>query len=86
MLFEEADIMNYADDNTPYVFSGNVDATLVKLQDVGEIIFERFSNNFLKTNADNCHLILSTDKPFSINIDNDVIKISTNKKPLGVSH
>ena len=31
LLFEEADIMNYADDNTPYVFSGNIDATLVKL-------------------------------------------------------
>ena len=65
--------MSYADGNTPYVCSENVDVTLEKLEEVGKVLFEWFSNNFLETNADQCHLILSTHKPFSINRDNEVI-------------
>ena len=53
--------MSYADDTTPYVCSENVDVTLEKLEEVRKALFERFSNNFLKANADECHLILSTD-------------------------
>ena len=82
---EEADIMSYADDKTPYVCSENIDVTLEKLEKVGKVLFEWFSNNFLKANADKCHLILSTDEPFSINIDNEVIKNSNNKKLLGIN-
>ena len=85
LFVEEADIMSYADDNTPYVCSENVDVALEKLEEVGKILFEWFSNNFLKANADKCHLILSTDEPFSINIDYEVIKNSNNKKLLGIN-
>ena len=85
LFVEEADIMSYADDNTPYVCSENIDVTLEKLEEVGKVLFEWFSNNFLKANADKCHLILSTDEPFSINIDNEVIKNSNNKKLLGIN-
>ena len=86
LFVEEVDIMSYADDNTPYVCSENIDITLEKLEEVGKALFEWFSNNnFLKANADKCHLILSTDEPFSINIDNEVIKNSNNKKLLGIN-
>ena len=85
LFVEEADIMSYADDNTPHVCSENIDVTLEKLEEVGKVLFEWFSNNFLKANADKCHLILSTDEPFSINIDNEVIKNSNNKKLLGIN-
>ena len=61
LFVEEADIMSYADDNTLYVCSENIDVTLEKLEEVGKVLFEWFSNNFLKANADKCHLILSTD-------------------------
>ena len=40
---------------------------------------------FLKANADKCHVILSPDEPFSINIDNEVIKNSSNKKLSGIN-
>ena len=43
-----------------------------------------FSNNILKTNADKCHLILSNEEPFSINIDK-VIKSSHDKKLFGIN-
>ena len=85
LFVEEADIMSYADDNTPYVCSENVDVTLEKLEEVGKVLFEWFSNNFLKANADKCHLLLSTDEPFSININNEVIKNSNNEKLLRIN-
>ena len=42
--------------------SENVDVTLEKLEEVGKVLFEWFSSNFLKANADKCHLLLSTDE------------------------
>ena len=57
--------MSYADDNNPYMCPENVDVTLEKLEEVGKELFEWFSSNFLKANADKCHLLLSTDEPFS---------------------
>ena len=62
--------MCYADDDTPYVCSENVGVILEKLEEVGKVLFEWFSNNFLKANADKCHLILSTDEPLGINLNN----------------
>ena len=58
--------MSYADDSTQYVCSANVDVTLEKLQEAGKVLFEWFPNYFLKTNADKCYLILTTDEPFSV--------------------
>ena len=78
----EADIKSYADDDILYVCSQNLDVTLQKIEKVEKLLFDWFSNHFLKANADKCHLILSTDEPFSINIDNKVIKSSNNKKLL----
>ena len=77
--------MSYADDNTPYVCSENVDVTLEKLEEKGKVLFKWFSKNFLKANAEKCHLILSSDESFSINIDNEVIKNSNNKILLGIN-
>ena len=85
LFAEEADVMSYPDDNNPYVCPENVDVTLEKLEEVGKVAFEWFSNNFLKANADKYHLILSMDEPFSINIDNEVIKNSNNKKQLRIN-
>ena len=77
--------MSYADDNTLYVCSENIDVTIGRLEEVGIVLFEWFSNNFLKANAGKCHLILSTDEPFLVNIDNEVIKNSNNKKLLAIN-
>ena len=76
--------MNCTDDSTPYVCSENVNLTLEKIEEVGKVLFEWFSNNFLKVNG-KCHLISCKDKAFSINIDNEVIKHNKNKKLLGIT-
>ena len=77
--------MSYADDNTPYACSENVGITLENLEEVGKVLFEWFSNNFFKTNANKCYLILSMDEPLSMNIDNEVVKNSSNEKLLGIN-
>ena len=46
LFVEEVDIMSYADDNAPYVCSENIDVTLEKLEEVGKVLFDCFSNNF----------------------------------------
>ena len=59
--------MSCADDNAPYVCSENVEVTLEKLEEVGKILFEWFLNIFLKAKTDKLRLIVSFEKPFSIN-------------------
>ena len=44
--------MSYANDNTSFFWSENVDVTLEKLEEVDKVLFGWFSNNFLKTSAD----------------------------------
>ena len=76
--------MSYADNSTPCLCSENVDVTLEKLEKVGKVHFEWFSNNFLKASTDKCYLILNMDDPFSITIDNEVIENINIKKVLGI--
>ena len=44
-----------------------------------------FQTIFLKANIDKYRLVLSTDEHFSMNIDNEVIKNSNDKKLLEVN-
>ena len=85
LFVEETDILSYADDNAPYVCSEDVDVTLEKLEEIGNVLLEWFSNHFLEANAEKYDLILSTGEALLINIDNEVIKNSKNKKRLGIS-
>ena len=59
---------NYADDCTPYEFSGSIDEVILKLQNS---LLGWYKSNYLKPNPDKWHLFLS-DKG-----DNHVIKIGT---------
>ena len=47
----DLDIVNYADDNTPYTFSSELDLALKKLRSYTIEIFEWFHSNRLKSNA-----------------------------------
>ena len=48
-------------------------------------IFRHLDRIGKKASADKCHHILSTDEPFSINMNNEVIKNSNDKKLLGIN-
>ena len=42
LFFEEVDVMSYADDNTSYVCSENVDVTQKKLKEIGKVFLNGF--------------------------------------------
>ena len=74
MFFEQKDVnfAAYADDNAPYLCDKNLEALLSKLQICVLNLFEWFSNNHIKMNSENCHLILrSYDKNKKIELNGE---------------
>ena len=69
----DLDIASYADDNTPYIFSSELDVVLKKLKIYTIKIFEWFHDNRLKSNAGKCNLITSSTSPVEIQIENTII-------------
>ena len=76
---------NYADDCSPYEFSGSIDDVILKVQNDSLCLLEWYESNYLKPNPDKWRLLLSDkgDNNF-IKIGTDVISNSTDEKILGV--
>ena len=71
----KGDIANYADDTTPYV----VEKTMM-------ILIQWFRDNYLKLNADKCHLLISNhSKDITINVEEELIECESSVKLLGVT-
>ena len=63
MFFEtpkNIDFAGYADDNTPYTYSSNIEEVLENLHGTLEKLFQWFSANHLVANAGKCHLLTSS--------------------------
>ena len=58
----------YADDNTPYKCSSNIENVLDNLQGALKKMFYWFSTNHLVANAGKCHLLTSSKTPINIYI------------------
>ena len=56
----ETNFASYADNNTPYVGSKNIEDVIIKLQNVSLSLFQWFYDNQMKANPDKCHFICST--------------------------
>ena len=80
----DIDIASYADDNTPYMIADNVDDLITSLVQTSNGITECFKNNFLKSNADKCYLLISTNDRVSMNVDGFKIDKSDTETLLGV--
>ena len=79
------EIANYADDNSPYEFSGSTDDVIKKLEEDAFYLLKWYENNYLVPNPDKWHLLLSeTGENLSIFIGNKFISNSNNEKMLGV--
>ena len=79
------EIANYADDNSPYEFSGSTDDVIKKLEEDALYLLKWYENNYLVPNPDKWHLRLSeTGDNLSIFIGNKFISNSNNEKFLGV--
>ena len=80
----DLDIANYANDNTSYTFSSELDVVLTKLRSYTMKIFEWFHNNRLKSNAGECNLIINFTSPVESQTENTIISSVKRFKLLGV--
>ena len=62
------DIANYDDDNTPYATVNDIDSLIALLEEVSKSLFTWFHNNLMKSNADKCHLLVSSNEKVTIKI------------------
>ena len=76
---------DYADDTTPYIFGDNTTEVLTNLSSLAQKLFTWFVNNEIKANHDKCHLFLSTQESFNIQIANFTIKSSKAKNLRGIN-
>ena len=76
---------NYADDCSPYEFSGSIGDVIQKLENDSRILNEWYKTNYLKPNPDKWHLLLSEmGSLLTIMIGIECIPNSSNEKILGV--
>ena len=83
-IIKDIDIASYADDTTPFIVENNIEDVIISLEQASVDLFNWFKNNHLKSNADKCHILISTNKPVSVNIGNYTIEKSACEKLLGV--
>ena len=88
MFFEipaNIDFAGYADDNTPYTYSSDIENVLDNLQEVLEKMFHWFSANHLVANAGKCHLLTTSKTTVDIHISNTEILNKERVKLLGLN-
>ena len=83
-IIENTDIASYADDNTPYISTDDIDGVIKSLEEGLATLFKWFSDNLMKSNADKCHLLISTNNTVKMKIGHFDIANSRNEKLLGV--
>ena len=68
-----------ADDTTPYVIGKNNEKGITEVINITKKLFTWFSDNQMKAIHGKCHLLLSTSKPLSIQVDRTLIKVYNSK-------
>ena len=67
-IVNSTDTANYADGNTPYATAYDIDSLIVLREEASKSLFTWFDNNFMKSNADKCHLLVSSNEKVIIKI------------------
>ena len=87
LFIQDSDICNYADDTTIYTCNKNLDNIVHKLENDCKIALKWFADNFMKLNADKCHLLVlgqRCDDPVTVRIGSANVVNSYEEKLLGV--
>ena len=82
-ILSKTDIANYADDNTPYTSSNDVNGLIKNLEEASKKLFKSFDDNLMKSNPDKCHLLVSTNDNVKIRTGNFQIENTKREKFLG---
>ena len=88
MFFEmpkNIDFVGYADNNTLYTYSSNIEEVLENLQEALEQLFQWFSANHLVANAGKCHLLTSSKITKNIAISKLNVSSEQKVKLLGIN-
>ena len=83
-IVNSMDIENYADDNTPYATPNDTDSLIASLEEASKSLFIWFDNNLMKSNADKCHLTVSSNEKITIKIGSHEKANTKREKLLGV--
>ena len=83
-IVNSIDITDYADYNTPYAAVNDIDSLIASLEEAPRSLFTWFDNNLMKSNADKCHLLVSSNEKVTIKIGSHEIANSKREKLLGV--
>ena len=82
-ILSKTDIANYADDNTPYTSSNDVNGLIKNLEEASKKLFKSFDDNLMKSNPDKCHLLVSANDNVKIRTGNFQIENTKREKFLG---
>ena len=85
LFVPEINIANYADDTTPHTTSKTVDSLVHTLEENTNNIVNWFRNNYMKSNEDKNHLIITNCDNVSAKIGDHIIECSQVVKLLGVN-
>ena len=67
-ILNDVDIASDADGNTPYVFADDIHGAIASLEKASKAMFEWFQNILLRSNADKCHLLVSSSDAVSLRV------------------
>ena len=85
-LVDEENLANYADDNTPFEIGDCLECLLTKIEVDAEILTKWFKENYLKLNADKCHLFVPRQPiDTSIKVEGQIIEGEQSVKILGIT-
>ena len=80
----DSEYASSADDTTPYTFLPDMIPILEKFEKGIQSMSDWFSENFVKANADKCHLIASSKVPVDIQISDIKVTSESRVKLLGI--
>ena len=86
IFIKDINIVNYADDNTPYAIGKDVDSVIKRLENESLKLFEWLRNISLKANTKKSHLLLnSTDLGKAVSVGDNLIYNENVVKLLGIT-
>ena len=84
-FLEDANIANYADDNTPYLTNKTLEILIRNLEKETGTLYNWFICNCFRPNDDKSKLLVTNESPVSAKVGNEVVKSSASVKLLGVT-
>ena len=79
-IVNSMDIANYADDNTPYATANDIDSLIASLEEASNSLFTWFDKNLVKSNADKCHLLVTSNEKVTIKMPSHEIANTKREK------